>query len=226
MNTKLAIELTQQQIKIVEEIKCYVKQKLAHDFSGHDMAHIERVVGLTQQILPYEPKANCFIVILSAYLHDVIDEKVVADVNQASAELRGYLNSLNVSSDDISMIFDIIDNMSYRKNLASKKILSLEGKIVQDADRLDAIGAIGVARTFYYGGNKHHVMCDLAISPRTVINEVNYKQSSTVINHFYEKLFLLKDMMNTQIAKKLAVPRHQFLVEFVKQFEEEWRGEC
>ncbi|WP_176700219.1 HD domain-containing protein [Gilliamella apicola] len=209
---------------VIQAIQAFVKQKLANDFSGHDMAHIERVVRLAEQILKYEPKANGFIVIVSAYLHDVIDEKVVADVNQAIIELRDYLILQALTDSEIKMIFDIIENMSYRKNLNQKKTLSLEGQIVQDADRLDALGAIGIARTFYYGGNKHHIMYDPDISPRTALNEDNYKQPNTVINHFYEKLFLLKDKMNTPIAKKLAEQRHHFLVEFVNQFEKEWLG--
>ncbi|OCG17632.1 phosphohydrolase [Gilliamella sp. App6-5] len=209
---------------VIQAIQAFVKQKLANDFSGHDMAHIERVVRLTEQILQHEPKANAFIVIVSAYLHDVIDEKVVADVNQAIMELRNYLILQALTDNEIKMIFDIIENMSYRKNLNQKKTLSLEGQIVQDADRLDALGAIGIARTFYYGGNKHHIMYDPDISPRTALNEDNYRQGNTVINHFYEKLFLLKDKMNTPIAKKLAEQRHHFLVEFVNQFEKEWLG--
>ncbi|WP_176700618.1 HD domain-containing protein [Gilliamella apicola] len=209
---------------VIQAIQAFVKQKLANDFSGHDMAHIERVVRLAEQILKYEPKANGFIVIVSAYLHDVIDEKVVADVNQAIIELRDYLILQALTDSEIKMIFDIIENMSYRKNLNQKKTLSLEGQIVQDADRLDALGAIGIARTFYYGGNKHHIMYDPDISPRTALNEDNYKQPNTVINHFYEKLFLLKNKMNTPIAKKLAEQRHHFLVEFVNQFEKEWLG--
>ncbi|OCG18566.1 phosphohydrolase [Gilliamella sp. App4-10] len=213
-----------QQVDVIQAIQAFVKQKLANDFSGHDMAHIERVVRLAEQILKYEPKANGFIVIVSAYLHDVIDEKVVADVNQAIIELRDYLILQALTDSEIKMIFDIIENMSYRKNLNQKKTLSLEGQIVQDADRLDALGAIGIARTFYYGGNKHHIMYDPDISPRTALNEDNYKQPNTVINHFYEKLFLLKNKMNTPIAKKLAEQRHHFLVEFVNQFEKEWLG--
>jgi uncharacterized protein len=188
------------------------------------MAHIERVVRLAEQILQHEPKANAFIVIVSAYLHDVIDEKVVADVNQAVIELRDYLILQALTDNEIKMIFDIIENMSYRKNLNQKKELSLEGQIVQDADRLDALGAIGIGRTFYYGGNKHNIMYDPNISPRMALDEDNYKRPNTVINHFYEKLLLLKDMMNTQTAKKLAEPRHQFLVQFVEQFEKEWTG--
>lgn len=216
--------LTLQQQTTLDNVKAFVKQKLSHDFSGHDMAHIERVVKLANKILNHQPQANAFIVLMSAYLHDVIDEKVIADVNNAINELQDYLRSLNLTTEEILAIFDIIENMSYRKNLSQKTTLSLEGQIVQDADRLDAIGAIGIGRTFYYGGNKHNIMHDPNILPRTKLNEDNYKQPNTVINHFYEKLFLLKDMMNTQTAKQIAEQRHEILVKFVKQFEQEWLG--
>lgn len=216
--------LTLQQQTTLDNVKAFVKQKLSHDFSGHDMAHIERVVKLANKILNHQPQANAFIVLMSAYLHDVIDEKVIADVNNAINELQDYLRSLNLTTEEIRAIFDIIENMSYRKNLSQKTTLSLEGQIVQDADRLDAIGAIGIGRTFYYGGNKHNIMHDPNILPRTKLNEDNYKQPNTVINHFYEKLFLLKDMMNTQTAKQIAEQRHEILVKFVKQFEQEWLG--
>ena len=216
--------LTPQQQTTLDNVKAFVKQKLSHDFSGHDMAHIERVVKLANKILNHQPQANAFIVLMSAYLHDVIDEKVIADVNNAVNELQDYLRSLNLTTEEIRAIFDIIENMSYRKNLSQQATLSLEGQIVQDADRLDAIGAIGIGRTFYYGGNKHNIMHDPNILPRTKLNEDNYKQPNTVINHFYEKLFLLKDMMNTQTAKQIAEQRHEILVKFVKQFEQEWLG--
>ncbi|MWN90394.1 HD domain-containing protein [Gilliamella sp. Pra-s65] len=216
--------LTQTQQNVIQSIRGFVKQKLANDFTGHDIAHIERVVRLAEQILQHEPKANRFIVIVSAYLHDVIDDKVVDDVNQAITELRQYLISLALTDNEIELVFAIIENMSYRKNLSNKKTLSLEGQIVQDADRLDALGAIGIGRTFYYGGNKHNMMHDPSIPPRTSMNEQSYKQPNTVINHFYEKLFLLKDIMNTQTAKKMAEQRHHFLVQFVAQFEKEWGG--
>lgn len=216
--------LTPQQQTTLDNVKAFVKQKLSHDFSGHDMAHIERVVKLANKILNHQPQANAFIVLMSAYLHDVIDEKVIADVNNAINELQDYLRSLNLTTEEMRAIFDIIENMSYRKNLSQKATLSLEGQIVQDADRLDAIGAIGIGRTFYYGGNKHNIMHDPNILPRTKLNEDNYKQPNTVINHFYEKLFLLKDMMNTQTAKQIAEQRHEILVKFVKQFEQEWLG--
>lgn len=216
--------LTPQQQTTLDNVKAFVKQKLSHDFSGHDMAHIERVVKLANKILNHQPQANAFIVLMSAYLHDVIDEKVIADVNNAINELQDYLRTLNLTTEEIRAIFNIIENMSYRKNLSQQATLSLEGQIVQDADRLDAIGAIGIGRTFYYGGNKHNIMHDPNILPRTKLNEDNYKQPNTVINHFYEKLFLLKDMMNTQTAKQIAEQRHEILVKFVKQFEQEWLG--
>lgn len=216
--------LTPQQQTTLDNVKAFVKQKLSHDFSGHDMAHIERVVKLANKILNHQPQANAFIVLMSAYLHDVIDEKVIADVNNAINELQDYLRSLNLTTEEMRAIFGIIENMSYRKNLSQKTTLSLEGQIVQDADRLDAIGAIGIGRTFYYGGNKHNIMHDPNILPRTKLNEDNYKQPNTVINHFYEKLFLLKDMMNTHTAKQIAEQRHEILVKFVKQFEQEWLG--
>lgn len=225
MNNRINSQLTPTQQCIILNIQSFVRQKLADDFSGHDMAHIERVVKLAQRILQHEPNANYFIVVVSAYLHDVIDEKVVADVDQAVRELLTYLKSQKINDDEIKTIFDIIDNMSYRKNLTEKKVLSLEGQIVQDADRLDALGAIGIGRTFYYGGNKHNIMYDPNIPPRTLLDENSYKQPSTVINHFYEKLFLLKSMMNTDTAKKIALKRHKFLVDFVKIFEDEWYGE-
>lgn len=214
--------ITAQQQLILNSIKLFVQQKLSHDFSGHDIAHIERVVKLAEKILNDQPQADAFIVLMSAYLHDVIDEKVVEDFDKAIIELRGYLQLLKITTNEINAIFAIIENMSYRKNLSQKNELSLEGQIVQDADRLDAIGAIGIGRTFYYGGNKHNIMYDPNIPPRTKLNEDNYKQPNTVINHFYEKLFLLKEMMNTDTAKQIAEQRHKILVEFVNQFEQEW----
>ncbi|WP_294610417.1 HD domain-containing protein [uncultured Gilliamella sp.] len=225
MNNRINTKMTTHQQKVVSNIQSFVKQKLANDFSGHDMAHIERVVRLAQLILEDEPNANYFVVILSAYLHDVIDEKVVFDVEVAIAQLHDFLQLQNISDDETQHIFDIIENMSYRKNLNHKRKLSLEGQIVQDADRLDALGAIGIGRTFYYGGHKHNIMHDPNTPPRTELTETSYKQPNTVINHFYEKLFLLKDMMNTTTGKKIAQQRHEFLVQFVKKFEKEWLGE-
>lgn len=216
--------LNQQQHHILEETQKFVAEKLAHDRSGHDYSHIQRVVNLAQKICTTEPKVNTFVVLMSAYLHDVIDEKVVTNPQQAKTELTAFLNQQHVHQDEQNHIMDIIENMSYRKNLDSKKILTKEGQIVQDADRLDALGAIGIGRTFYYGGNKKNIMHDPAIPPRTALTESNYRHPNTVINHFYEKLFLLKDMMNTQEGARIAAQRHQLLISFVEAFEQEWNG--
>ncbi|QIQ22279.1 HD domain-containing protein [Zophobihabitans entericus] len=217
-------QLSSKQQQIIEQTQKFVTEKLAHDTSGHDFAHIQRVVNLARQILNTEPASDPFIVLMSAYLHDVIDTKVIADVIQAKAELRDFLADNQVPLTDTQKIFDIIENMSYSKNLESKKVLSLDGQIVQDADRLDALGAIGIGRTFYYGGHKKNIMYNPDIAPRTSLTEQNYRQENTVINHFYEKLFLLKDMMNTEEGKRIASKRHQILVDFVQAFENEWRG--
>lgn len=217
--------LTKSQQDTISSSEQYVQQKLAHDYSGHDMAHIQRVVHLAKKIQQTEPTANEFIVIMTAYLHDVIDDKVIDNVQLARQELIEFMTQQQVSQSDQQAILSIIDNMSFSKNLSEKQPLSLEGLIVQDADRLDAIGAIGIGRTFFYGGNKKNIMHDPSIAPRTQMDQEDYRKPSTVINHFYEKLFLLKDQMNTQEGTKLAQQRHQFLVEFVQRFEQEWLGQ-
>ncbi|XKM13098.1 HD domain-containing protein [Orbaceae bacterium ac157xtp] len=208
--------------QIIDKIHHYVSEKLAHDHSGHDLAHVCRVVKLAQRIQKTEPDADLFIVTASAYFHDVIDVKVVDDVATATLELCQFMQSIGISQVQQDAILSIIANLSFRKNLTQKQSLSLEGKIVQDADRLDAIGAIGIGRTFYYGGNKGHIMHDPNLAPRINMTEQEYNQPNTVINHFYEKLLLLKETLNTLEAKKIATKRHQFLLDFVKQFEDEW----
>ncbi|MCO6523887.1 MAG: HD domain-containing protein [Candidatus Schmidhempelia sp.] len=214
--------LTESQINIINNVHIYVSNKLIEDYTGHDIAHIMRVVHLSKQLLATEPQANAFIVIISAYLHDVIDDKITLDSQLAKQELLLFLQQQSVTDHDIKHIMTIIELMSYRKNLQAKQTLTLEGCIVQDADRLDAIGAIGIARTFYYGGNKKHQMHNPDAKPRQHLTEAQYRHSSTVINHFYEKLFLLKDQMNTPKAREIAEARHQFLLEFVDRFEQEW----
>ncbi|RKS85125.1 uncharacterized protein DES39_1634 [Orbus hercynius] len=216
--------LTPLQQNIICHTEDYVKNKLAYDYSGHDFAHIIRVTNLAKQIYQTESQANEFIVVMAAYLHDVIDDKVIENIPLARQELIDFMQQKMLSCDEQQAILSIIDNMSFKKNLAEKQPLSLEGQIVQDADRLDAIGAIGIGRTFFYGGNKKHIMHDPNIQPRSEMSQTDYRQPSTVINHFYEKLFLLKDQMNTKAGTKLAQERHQFLVDFVQRFEQEWHG--
>lgn len=218
------IMLTQSQQHCIYTTENFVKNRLADDHSGHDFAHIMRVVKLAKQIQQTEPDSDCFVVIMAAYLHDVIDDKVMDNVITARQQLLEFMQLQSLCQTDIDAILAIIDNMSYSANLTEKKRLSLEGQIVQDADRLDAIGAIGIGRAFLYGGSKKHTMYDPDIKPRTSMTKADYRTPSTVINHFYEKLLHLKDQMNTQEGQKLALTRHQFLVNFVNQFEAEW--EC
>jgi len=216
--------LTKHQQQIIANTYEYAKQKLSHDYSGHDIAHITRVVKLAEHIQKTEPEANLFIVTIAAYLHDVIDDKVIENVEKGRKELIEFMQQQKIEELAQQSILAIIDNMSFRKNLSTRQALSKEGEIVQDADRLDAIGAIGIARTFYYGGNKKHIMYDPNIEPRLNLSKEDYRKPTTVINHFYEKLLLLKDQMNTSEGKKLALQRHQFLLNFLKQFEDEWNG--
>ncbi|PXY96596.1 phosphohydrolase [Frischella perrara] len=217
--------LTEQQQQIITNIYDYVCIKLANDTTGHDIAHIERVVKLAKHIQSFEPQTNLFIVIISAYLHDVIDDKVIENYQSARNDLLAFMAQQPITQDEQLAIFSIIDNMSFSKNLTKQRTLSREGQIVQDADRLDAMGAIGIGRAFYYGGNKHNSMYDPNIKPRILKSKADYRQSNTIINHFYEKLLLLKDKINTPEGKRLAEQRHHFLIEFVKRFEIEWEGE-
>lgn len=216
--------LSYEQQQAIEKTKHYVASKLIYDTSGHDLAHIRRVVNLAGQILVKESDVNVFIVIMAAYLHDIIDDKIVADVTQAKASLMLFLAVLNLSDIEKDHIFEVIDNMSYRKNLSHQMTLSKEGQIVQDADRLDALGAIGIGRAFYYGGHKKEMMYDATILPREHLTNENYRYSGTVINHFYEKLLRLTELMNTAEGKRIASKRHQIVLQFVQQFEQEWCG--
>lgn len=216
--------LTPRQQQTIINTYNYVKKKLADDYSGHDITHIERVVKLAQHIQATEADSNAFIVIMSAYLHDVIDDKVFENSELARHELIEFMQQQSIEQPTQHAIMMIIDNMSFSKNLDTRQPLSKEGKIVQDADRLDAIGAIGIARTFYYGGNKQHIMYDPNIEPRAKISKEDYRKPSSVINHFYEKLLLLKDQINTTEGKKIAAKRHQLLINFIQEFKNEWSG--
>lgn len=211
-------------IRGMREIKEFVSEQLGHETSGHDFTHIMRVVALAKLILKGEPTANEKLVLVAAYLHDVADDKVATN---PAAKRKVIINKLaEVGYDDsfIKKVFEIIDNMSYSANLKVKHQLSIEGQIVQDADRLDAIGAIGIARTFYFGGHFGEIMYNPRIMPRKDMDKSEYRKRGTVINHFYEKLFKLKDQMNTPTAKKIAEHRQQVMLAFVNEFVDEWNG--
>ncbi|RNA63769.1 HD domain-containing protein [Chryseobacterium nematophagum] len=201
----------------------FVKEKLEGAEAGHDWFHIERVWKLSKKIAQYED-CNQIVVELSALLHDIADPKFHnGDETIALQVSREFLESQNVSEDIIEKVLFIIKNISFKNRAEVPKVIPIELKIVQDADRIDAIGAIGVARTFNFGGFKNNPMFDPEVKPNLDMSKEEYKKSKgTTINHFYEKLLLLKDMMNTEKGKKIAEERHQFMLLFLDQFYKEW----
>jgi uncharacterized protein len=168
---------------------------------------------------------NKFVIELAALLHDIADWKLTNNSADGMNIIRNWLSSQQIDIKTIDTICEIIDNVSFKGAGVSSQMHTLEGKIVQDADRIDALGAIGIARTFAYGGAKGREMHNPNIEPTMHQSFDDYKKNqSTTINHFYEKLLLLKDQMNTETAKKIAIERHQFLENFLIQFLNEWQG--
>ncbi|KFC19906.1 HD domain-containing protein [Chryseobacterium sp. FH1] len=200
-----------------------VKQKLEGTESGHDWFHIERVWKLSLHI--HEKEGGDKLVIeLAALLHDIADPKFHnGDETLATKIVTEFLTDQKVDSKIIAKVIFIIENMSFKNRNDAPKDLPLELKIVQDADRLDAIGAIGIARTFNFGGYKNNLMYHPDIEPKLNQSKEDYKKSNgTTINHFYEKLLLLKDLLNTKTAKEIGEERHQFMLQFLDQFYREW----
>ncbi len=210
---------------LIEKTITFVKQKLENAESGHDWFHIERVYKNTLLIAKNE---NCsqIVVELGALLHDIADSKFhEGDETIGPKTARNFLESENVSEEVIEQVVFIIENISFKGGNFDKKTATIELEIVQDADRLDAIGAIGIARTFNYGGFKNRQIYNPEILPNLKMTKEEYKNSdSPTINHFYEKLLMLKDKMNTKTGKKIAQKRHEFMETFLEQFYEEWRG--
>lgn len=200
-----------------------VKEKLEGTESGHDWFHIERVWKLSRKIQEKEG-GDGLIIELAALLHDIADPKFHnGDETIASKIVNEFLTGQNVDSEIIEKVIFIIENMSFKNRNDAPKNLTLELKIVQDADRLDAIGAIGIARTFNFGGYKNNLMYHPDIKPKLHQSKEEYKKSNgTTINHFYEKLLLLKDLLNTETAKEIAEHRHQFMLQFLDEFYKEW----
>lgn len=201
----------------------FVKQKLEGAEAGHDWFHIERVWKMSLHIQENEG-GNRTVVELAALLHDIADPKFHnGDETLAGKIVREFLNEQNVDSETVCKVIFIIENMSFKNREEVPENLTLELKIVQDADRLDAIGAIGIARTFNFGGFKNNLMYHPDIPPKIGMNKEEYKKSDgTTINHFYEKLLLLKDLMNTDSAKEIALERHHFMLNFLDEFYKEW----
>lgn len=210
----------QEQLKAMEQ---YAKRVLSSDTTGHDWSHIERVVNTTKTIAEAE-KADLFICEAAALLHDVIDDKIVSNSEVALNELKEFLASIQVLPKQVKDIEEIITRMSF-KNHKENYELSLEGKVVQDADRLDAIGAIGIARVMCYSGSTGRPIHNPSMKARQDMTIEEYRSGeSTAIMHFYEKLLKLKDLMNTDYGKKLAKGRHAFLETYLEQFYAECEG--
>ncbi|KRL05528.1 HD domain-containing protein [Liquorilactobacillus oeni] len=205
----------------------FAKRQLGSDRSGHGFDHIERVVNMAKKILTKE-NADPLITLSAAYLHDVSDEKLFDDPEEQGQLILRLLTEHAFSPAQIEEITAIIKNLSFSKTLNNKtQRLSLAGQIVQDADRLDAIGAIGITRAIYYGGKHAETIYDPNIAPREKMTKEEYRNldNETIINHFYEKLLKLKDMMNTKTAKKIAAGRQKIMLDYLNQFKAEWSAE-
>jgi uncharacterized protein len=208
---------------LIENTVEFVKEKLEGAEAGHDWFHIERVWKLSKKIAEIED-CNREVVELAALLHDIADPKFHnGDETLALKVSREFLESENASEEVIEQVLFIIKNISFKNRGETPKDLPIELKIVQDADRIDAIGAIGIGRTFNFGGFKNNPMYDPNVDPKLNMSKDEYKKSNgTTINHFYEKLLLLKDLMNTEKGKEIAGERHDFMLKFLDQFYKEW----
>ncbi len=214
--------MTQQDI--LQKTAEYIKQEFSDDSSGHDWWHIYRVWKNAITICEHE-QGDSFIVQLAALLHDLDDWKFNDSEDETPLRAKAWLDSFNLDSSITDKVCSIITHISYKGAGVENKMDSLEGFIVQDADRLDAIGAIGIARAFAYGGYKNRRLYDPDSPPQMHQTFEQYKKSnSSTINHFYEKLLLLKDMMNTNTAKRIAERRHEVMVQYLSQFMDEWEG--
>ena len=209
----------------IEKTVQFVKQQLANAEGGHDWWHIYRVWKSAQKIAGGE-HADMLVVELAALLHDIADAKFHGgDEDKGPAIAGEFLVSIGVEQGTITHVQEIIRNISFKGGNDHPVSRSLELDIVQDADRLDAIGAIGIARAFSYGGYKNRSLYDPAIKPQLNMSKEEYRNSNApTINHFYEKLFLLKDRMNTATGRQMAVERHQFMQEYLDRFYQEWEG--
>ena len=214
MNEKLVLEKTKQ----------FVKKELENEGTGHDWWHIYRVTELSKTIAEKE-EADLFVCQMAALLHDLADDKVVGSEEEGLKRIKYWLEEHLADSEKIETILHIISSISYKGGHGEKLDL-LEAKVVQDADRLDAIGAIGIARCFTYAGSKGDIIYDPNLNVRDSMTKEEYRHGeSTAINHFYEKLLKLKDLMNTDEGYRIALERHRFMESFLEQFFAEWGSE-
>ncbi len=213
-------------MSLIDHTILFVKQQLRDAEGGHDWFHIERVYK-NAVLIAQEETCDLTVVKLGALLHDIADAKF-HDGNEeiGPKTARNFLEDQNVPEEIIEHVVQIVKNISFKGGNFMRTFTSKELEIVQDADRLDALGAIGIARAFNYGGFKNRALYNPTISPKLNMTKEEYKNSdSPTLNHFYEKLLLLKDKMNTKTGKNLAQERHRFMETFLSQFYAEWEGE-
>ncbi|WP_054950339.1 HD domain-containing protein [Numidum massiliense] len=217
------LQKLQKQYDVLLKARDYVKSELSGDHSGHDWWHIDRVTNLAKEIARAE-QADAYVCELAALLHDIADEKLNESHESGMRKVRDWLDGHRVEQATAAHVLEIIATMSYSGG-HNPPMRTLEGRVVQDADRLDALGAVGIARTFAYAGWKGQLIHDPARRPREQLTKQEYRQQqTTAINHFYEKLLKLEGLMNTDTAKRLARDRHQFMETFLEQFYREWGG--
>ena len=211
----------------INQTKLYVKTQLQGAEAGHDWSHIERVYRNSMRIAKTE-EADELVVALGALLHDIADSKFHNGDEEIGPKMASeFLETLGLDKQIQDRVVDIVTDISFKNSLSEKqpKSKSIELQVVQDADRLDAIGAIGIARAFNYGGYKNRPLYDPEISPNLKMTKEEYKRSNNpTINHFYEKLLLLRDQMNTVTGRELAEERHKFMLDFLDRFQSEWHS--
>ncbi len=221
-------EINTNKSRLLAEAEAFVRAELAGESSDHDFGHIARVRRLAE-VIAREEGADAFLCALAALLHDIADPKIAGDEESGLTKVRAWLAAHG--ADDIhagttERVMEIIATMSFRGG-TRPPMTSPEGRIVQDADRLDAIGAVGIARAFAYGGAHSRPLYDAEVASRGAMTYEEYRSGNTpTINHFYEKLLLLKDRMNTPYARRLAEERHRFIETFLAQFYAEQAGEA
>ncbi|MCM3091210.1 MULTISPECIES: HD domain-containing protein [unclassified Cytobacillus] len=211
---------------IIHKTEEFVRNTLGDDTTGHDWHHIERVRRNALYIAKKEQKGDSFLIEMAALLHDIPDAKLNTSGEAGERKLSDFLEQLEISEEASSSIKAIIDSVSF-KGGHNIRVLSAEAQIVQDADRLDAIGAVGIARAFAYGGKKGQLIYDPSLVIRKEMSEEEYRNGrSSSINHFYEKLLKLRDLLNTDAAMEMAEERHEFIEQFLHQFFKEWNGQA
>jgi uncharacterized protein len=219
------VSLSPENKSIIAQTELFVKKTLAGSEAGHDWWHILRVYNNAKLILETE-EADRFIVELAVLLHDIADSKFNnGDEELGPQKAVEFLKTIRVEENVIEHVQQIIRHMSFRSSLGIVNYDSKELQIVQDADRLDAIGAIGIARAFTYGGFKNREIYNPGVPPALNMSKEEYKNSEAPsINHFYEKLLLLKDKINTEAGRRIAEQRHEFMEQYLQQFHNEWNG--